>query len=108
MRLTLIRRGAKVPDDGSRWWQELPEGQTADGVRSVGYEVVEVVPLSEVEDALLEDAAVEALAKKRWERMGGRWHRVEDHRRVGLLRLAREDLAAVAAAFPSDSEEGQR
>ena len=42
--ITLVRRGAKVPDDGTQWWQELPEGQTADGLRSVGYEVVEVVP----------------------------------------------------------------
>lgn len=42
--LTLIRRGAKVADDGTRWWQELPEWQTAEGVRSVGYEVVDVIP----------------------------------------------------------------
>lgn len=42
--LTLVRRGAKVPDDGSRWWQELPTDSTAESVRSVGYEVVDVVP----------------------------------------------------------------
>jgi hypothetical protein len=47
--LTLIRRGAKVPDDGTQWWQELPEGSTAEPIRGVGYEVVEVVPSSDAE-----------------------------------------------------------
>lgn len=47
----LIRPGRKV---GSKrpdyiWWQELPAGTTLDAVRSVGYEVVSVIPTSEAE-----------------------------------------------------------
>lgn len=56
--MSLIRRGAKVPDDGTRWWQELPEGHSADGIRSLGYEVVTVAPAREIEEEV-EPALVE-------------------------------------------------
>lgn len=49
--LTLVRRGEKVPSDGTIWWQELPDGQTAQGLRDVGYEVVDVVPTGEKSEA---------------------------------------------------------
>lgn len=57
--LPLVRRGAKGPRGGRSWWEELPEGESADGMRSLGYEVVEVIPIS----ALLSDEAVEAAAE---------------------------------------------
>lgn len=44
--LTLVRRGERVGSEHPEyvWWQELPEGQSAQDLRDVGYEVVEVVP----------------------------------------------------------------
>ena len=39
-RLTLVRRGKRAGSDYV-WWQELPEGEDAESLRSVGYEVVE-------------------------------------------------------------------
>lgn len=95
--LTLVRRGAKVPDDGTRWWQELPEDQTPEGLRSVGYEVVEVVPLSEIREALLDKAAVTAV-RQRYADKG-------INKPPGAVRADLE--AALDAALPTDSE-GER
>ena len=46
--LTIIRRGERLGSSRPDyvWWQELPPEDTAEGLRSVGYEVVEVVPAS--------------------------------------------------------------
>src|SRR6187551_551287 len=86
--LTLIRRGAKIPDDGSRWWQELPDDQSADGVLSVGYETVEVIPVS----ALLSDEVVERLARLLAERDGWDW----DHDGTSVTRA---DIASHARIY---------
>lgn len=46
-RLTLIRRGKRLEATGAaadyEWWQELPPGESAEALRSVGYEVVTFV-----------------------------------------------------------------
>jgi hypothetical protein len=41
----LIRRGPRVGAGPAVWWQELPDDSTPEAVRSIGYEVVEVVPV---------------------------------------------------------------
>lgn len=47
----IIRRGERpgsiCPD--YIWWQEVPPDETADELRSVGYEVVSVVPAQDVQ-----------------------------------------------------------
>lgn len=52
--LTLIRRGERVGSSRPDyvWWHELPADTTAEAARSVGYEVVDVVPASGHEAAL--------------------------------------------------------
>jgi hypothetical protein len=55
--LTLVCRGAKVPDDGSRWWQELPaKRSSAAALRGRGYEVVEVIPAGSPQVLSVEEA----------------------------------------------------
>jgi hypothetical protein len=42
---TIVLRGSRPgPRPDYIWWQELPDGESADGLRSVGYRVVTVVP----------------------------------------------------------------
>lgn len=55
--LTLVRRGKRLGAHGDaadyEWWMEMPPGETAEGLRSVGYEVIEVAPADVREAARL-------------------------------------------------------
>lgn len=53
--LILVRRGSNSercsPAPGE-WWHELPDNSTADSFRRIGYEVAEVVPVSQLVEAV--------------------------------------------------------
>jgi hypothetical protein len=78
-------------------------------------EEIEVVPLSEVREALL-GAGAERLAQRAYERaiielpvVTPRWEDADKRVRAGFIAQARSvlDHFVLPAAFPSDSEEGQ-
>jgi hypothetical protein len=73
---------------------------------------VEVVPLSEVKEVLLGEAALVPLALKiacrKWGYCLDDWSKASDKERDEAMRLARIDQeAALDAAFPSTDSEGQ-
>lgn len=49
--LTLIRRGERIGSERPDyvWWQEVPADTTAEAASSVGYEVIDMVPASQLE-----------------------------------------------------------
>lgn len=71
------------------------------------HKTVEVVPLSEVREALLGKEVVEILAQKRLAHRG-EWQLLPTGERQRALVKARRDAAEIAdAAFPSTESEGQ-
>jgi hypothetical protein len=97
--LTLVRRGAKVPDDGTQWWQELPEDATAEQLRDVGYEVVDVVPVRRNATVALMEA-LSALRYIEGQDVAG----MEPHQRP--QDVAASALSAIGALFPAPPTEG--